>query len=187
VGSMAQMVVAGNLARDVDMREAAGHPVVDVIVMVNQRLYKGKNPDGSNKYEEDVMTVSASFWRDRAGNSASLNLKKGTFVILAGNPRIRTYSRSNGDPGAEIILENAELTLGPKTDGGSGGGNGAYARPPAASLPQRQPARQAAAPAPARPAARPTGPMEAPDGADDDVPFPEDAPPASGKGGEDDW
>lgn len=167
MGSMARMVVAGNLARDVDMREAGGHPVVDVIVMVNQRLYKGKNADGSNKYEEDVMTVSASFWRDRAGSIASLNLKKGAFVILDGNPRIRTYARTSGEPGAEIILENPDLHLGPKMDGGSGG-NGAYQRPPAASVPQRQPAR------PAQSAQR--GPMEAPadrqlDLGDDDVPF----------------
>jgi single-stranded DNA-binding protein len=182
VGSMAQMVVAGNLARDVEMREAAGHPVVDVIVMVNQRLYKGKNPDGTNKYEEDVMTVSTAFWRERAGSIASLNLKKGTFVILSGNPRIRTYARTNGDPGAEIVLENADLTLGPKLPA-DGSGNGAYARPAAPpSVPQRQPARPAA---PARAAApgRPTGPMEAPD---EDVPFPEDAPAPSGKS-EDDW
>lgn len=191
MGSMAHMVVAGNLARDVEMRTAGNTdvPVVDIIVMVNQKIYKGKDPTTQqNRYEEDTMTVSCSFWRDRAGPLASLQLKKGAFVILAGNPRIRTYPRNDGSPGAEIIMENPELTLGPKM--GDGGGSNGYTRPPAqpASVPNRQTPRTAGTNVPSRPL--PTGPMEAP-GGDEDVPFPEDGgpadPPRAGKGVKDDW
>jgi single-stranded DNA-binding protein len=189
VGSMAQMTCAGNLARDVEMREAAGHPVVDLIVMVNQKLYKGKNPDGSSKYEEDVLSVSATFWRDRAGSIASLNLKKGTFVIVTGNPRLRTYMRNNGEPGAEIILENPDLTLGPRMDGGGGNGaysgersSGGYSRPQSVTPPVRggQPPRpQGARP----PQARQTTLEDNPIDVEGDVPF----EPAPSPKGEDDW
>ena len=188
MGSMAQMTCAGNLARDVEMKHVGEHPVVDIIVMVNQRLYKGKNPDGTSKYEEDTMTVSTSFWRERAGSIAGLQLRKGTFVILSGNPRLRTYPKGDGTPGAEIILENADLTLGPKVDpsgsnGAAGYAGGGYTRPQQSVTPPVRSAPPAGAPVAGRPApkAAPAPP------ADEDVPFPEDAPPEKAGVAESDW
>jgi single-stranded DNA-binding protein len=125
MGSMANTVVAGNLARTPVLKEVQGQPVIDLTIMVNLRERQGKNPDGSANWGEVTYAYELSIWRERAGVVAGWNLSQGTYVVAWGEPHIRTYEK-DGETRFSTVLERGDYALGPKSEGGNGESRGSY-------------------------------------------------------------
>lgn len=138
--------IAGRVGRDAEIKTTqTGKTVTEWSVAV----------DGFSGGEKTTTWVDCSMWGDR-GVKLVDHLKKGRYVVVAGECSTHAYTSQGGEVRASLRLNVRELTLGPASTG------------------ERQdhaPATTGAQPRP--PATRSSPPKNAPAGgfSDDEIPF----------------
>ena len=120
MASFNKVIIAGNVARDIELRHIpSGTAVADVSLAINSQ-WKDKN---SNEKKEEVTFVECTLW-GRTAELAGEYLKKGSPVLFEG--RLHQESWEDKTSGAKrsklkVIVETMQF-LGSSPGKGSGGG-----------------------------------------------------------------
>ncbi|RZL64920.1 MAG: single-stranded DNA-binding protein [Variovorax sp.] len=169
MASVNKVIIVGNLGRDPETRTFPnGDQIANVTIATTDR-YKDKT---SGEMKEITEWHRVSFF-GRLAEIVGQYLRKGSQVYVEGSLRTRKYTDKDGVEkySTEIRADSMQMLgsrqgmggPGGQDDGGDGGGERQYSRPPAAA-----PRAPAAAPrAPAAPSRAASGF----DDMDDDIPF----------------
>lgn len=95
---MIQMQCTGRLGRDAETRDANGKKVINFSIAVDQGY-------GENKR---TLWIECAKWGENTG--VAQYLTKGTQVVVAGEPSLRTWE-SNGKNGTSLTLTVNQITL----------------------------------------------------------------------------
>lgn len=152
---MRQMIISGRLGRDPETRALQnGKTVCKFSVADSKKLGNGK---------EDTLWVRVSAW-GKTGEVCQNFLHKGSFVIVTGEPSLRTSQDNSGKTFTDLELMANTVDFGPTQQGGNGGYqqqqygngqqqyNGGYPQPPQQQYvqqPYNPPAPQGNPPPPA--------------------------------------
>ena len=97
--STATMTITGRAARDAELRyTSGGTPVASATIPHTPRR---RRPDGQWEDAGDTLWVDVAIWGDQA-EAAAEAITKGTVTTVTGRPRLRTYARHDGTPGASL-------------------------------------------------------------------------------------
>lgn len=124
--NMRQMIIAGRLGRDPETRALQnGKTVCKFSVADSKKLGNGK---------EDTLWVRVSAW-GKTGEVCQNFLRKGSFVIVTGEPSLRTSQDNSGKTFTDLELMANTVDFGPTQQGGNGGYqqqqyNGGYQQQP---------------------------------------------------------
>lgn len=133
-----KLIGLARLGRDAEVRYT---PQGDAVANLSLAFNYGR-PDDDGK--RPSTWVDAALWGDRAESLAPY-LKKGTMhEFIIADVRLEEWESQNGS-GVKLAGRVMDITLGPRQDGGSGGGQRSAASAPAQRSQQRA---QAPAPAP---------------------------------------
>jgi single-strand DNA-binding protein len=98
------MQVIGNLGRDCVVNTVNGKNVINFTVAHTEKF---KDSQGVN--QERTTWVDCAYWTDRT--AVAPYLTKGTQVFVEGQPEVKTFTRSDGTPGASLSLRVREVQL----------------------------------------------------------------------------
>ena len=143
------LIGMARLGRDAEVRYT---PQGDAVANLSLCFNYGK-ADGQG--QRPTTWVDAALWGERAEKLAQYLTKGGAHSFIVADVHMEEYEGRNGK-GVKLVGRVMDVTLGPRQDGGSGGGQRSAA--PA-------PAQRSQAPAPAPKAATGFDDM------DDDIPF----------------
>jgi single-strand DNA-binding protein len=115
--NMNSVKIAGNMARDIEIRyTASGMAVGDTAVAVNRR-YKGK--DG--EYQEEVVFIPVTMWGKDAENAAAY-LTKGSTVLIEGRLSMDEWDdKDSGKKRSKLFVTAERVHYGAKQDNQQGG------------------------------------------------------------------
>lgn len=119
-------IIAGNLARDPDVRYTVNKRAwARMTVAVNYR-YK----DNNGEYQEGTDYIDVVAWGS-LGETCGKYLKKGSPVLIEGRIRTRSYEAKDGSGKKYVTEINADnmVMLGSREQGSSGGGYSAPSTP----------------------------------------------------------
>ena len=102
--SMLKMQVIGNLGRDCVVNTVNGKNVINFTVAHTEKF---KDSQGVN--QEKTTWVDCAYWTDKT--AVAPYLTKGTQVFVEGQPEVKTFTRSDGTPGASLSLRVREVQL----------------------------------------------------------------------------
>ena len=107
------VIMAGNITKDPELKDAAGTPVLNMAVAVN-RKYKTKG----GEYKDDVAFVPVVVWGKAAENCAQY-LKKGSAVMVSGRLQQRSWEDQQGGKRSvlEVVAEQVQFMDGKPRDG----------------------------------------------------------------------
>lgn len=119
-----RIVLIGNLGRDPEMRYSQnGTPITNFTLAVNRR-----RRDQNGNYQDETDWYRVTLFRQQAESAAEW-LKRGSKVLVEGQPQIRTYTGQDGVERTSIDV-NADnfMNLTPRDDAGAGaaGGSGSH-------------------------------------------------------------
>lgn len=108
--SKATMTVEGFVARDLEVRDAGGKPVVNVVVphTPQKRDQAGQWVDAG-----ETLWVEVAFW-ERDAHAIAAMVRKGTLVTITGTPELRPYTKTDGTPATKLTLKFATLGVIPR-------------------------------------------------------------------------
>ena len=109
---MQKLIIAGNVGRDSELRNAKGTPVLGFSVAVDG----GKDKDGNKR---PATWYDCSIWGKRA-ESLERYIKKGTRLTLVGRPTAREYE---GKAYLGISVDDFTFMGGGDSSGDTGGGS----------------------------------------------------------------
>lgn len=101
---MLKMQVIGNLGKDCVVNTVNGMNVINFTVAHTEKF---KDRQGVN--QERTTWVDCAYWTDRT--AVAPYLTKGTQVFVEGQPEVKTFTRSDGTPGASLSLRVREVQL----------------------------------------------------------------------------
>ncbi|OGN20147.1 MAG: hypothetical protein A3F25_01340 [Candidatus Yanofskybacteria bacterium RIFCSPHIGHO2_12_FULL_45_19b] len=131
-----RVILIGRLAADPESRNTTtGQQVVSLRIVTNRTW-----TDANRQKQESAEFHSVTLW-GRLAEIASQYLRKGGLVMIEGRLQTRSWAGQDGQKRyrTEIVAEN--LQMGPRTEGGSyGGQGGSYNRPAPMSRPAIAPA-----------------------------------------------
>ncbi|MDG2022624.1 MAG: single-stranded DNA-binding protein [Phycisphaerales bacterium] len=118
--SFNQVILIGNLTRDVELRHTPSNQTVANIGMAMNRQYQTK--DGERR--EEVTFVDCEAWGRQAEVMAQY-LSKGRPVMIQGRLKLDTWQDKEGGNRSKlkVVVENFQF-LGSREGGGNSGGNG---------------------------------------------------------------
>lgn len=104
---MFRISLTGALGADAEVRETGKHKVINFSVAVHKAY---KNSDGEKV--EKTEWVRATMWRNAdASTKVAQYLKKGTKVLIEGEPQADAYLSKEGDAVAQLKVNVKELDL----------------------------------------------------------------------------
>jgi single-strand DNA-binding protein len=113
---MIKMQVIGNLGKDCQVNTVNGQNVINFTVAHTEKF-----KDKQGNMQEKTIWVDCAYWTDRT--AVAPYLMKGQQVYVEGQPEVKSYAKSDGTPGASLVLRVREVQLlGRKGDSNSGGG-----------------------------------------------------------------
>ena len=131
-----RVILIGRLAADPESRNTTtGQQVVSLRIVTNRTW-----TDANRQKQESAEFHSVTLWA-RLAEIASQYLRKGGLVMIEGRLQTRSWAGQDGQKRyrTEIVAEN--LQMGPRSEGGSyGGQGGSYNRPAPMSRPAIAPA-----------------------------------------------
>jgi len=146
--SLARATVAGNLTRDVELKEAGASTVANISVAVNRSW---KKADGTR--DEKVSYIDVTVWNQQAEFVAKY-FSKGSAILIEGDMESQSWKDKEGNDRSKIIVKAREVHFVDSKASG-GGDTGGQSQVPAA-----------------RPAAAASAPVaSAVDDSDSEVPF----------------
>lgn len=109
-----KVILAGNLTRDVEVREFDSGSKMANITLAVSRYWKRK---GEIRGEEEVNFINCVLWQPLA-DIAERYLKKGSAVLVDGRLQVRSYTDKNGDKKwiTEVVVENLNMLGDGKAD-----------------------------------------------------------------------
>lgn len=121
------IIIVGNLGRDPEMRYAPSGDAVTTLSVASNRQYT----DGSGQRVKETTWFRVSVWGKQA-ESCNTYLQKGSSVLIEGNllpdkesGNPRTYTRSDGSPGANYDVRARTVRfLSTRSGGGDDGPGG---------------------------------------------------------------
>ncbi|MDB4775667.1 MAG: single-stranded DNA-binding protein [Phycisphaera sp. TMED9] len=118
--SFNQVILIGNLTRDVELRHTPSNQTVANIGMAMNRQYQTK--DGERR--EEVTFVDCEAWGRQAEVMAQY-LSKGRPVMIQGRLKLDSWQDKEGGNRSKlkVVVENFQF-LGSREGGGNSGGNG---------------------------------------------------------------
>ncbi|HEO99041.1 MAG: single-stranded DNA-binding protein [Campylobacterales bacterium] len=144
-----KVILAGNLARDIEIRYTQGGSAIGKTAIATSRRYKSQ----TGEQKEEVMFIDLTFF-GRTAEIANQYLRKGSKVLVDGRLTLEQWTAQDGSKRSRhtITVENLQM-LGGKDEAGTEGSyqNNAmpsdnYAHPEpsynAPSEPQRAPQQQ---------------------------------------------
>ncbi len=131
-----KVILAGNLARDIEIRYLqSGTAVASTAIAVNRKF---KSQSGEMK--DETMFIDITFW-GRTAEIANQYLKKGSQVLVEGRLTLEQWTATDGSKRSKhtIAVETLQM-LGGK-EASQGNNNSSYSAPSAAAkpAPQEQP------------------------------------------------
>lgn len=100
------MTITGHIGSDARVNQVGERRVVNFSVAVNRR-YPDKE---SGEMIEETTWVNCAKWENREGNVWKY-LKKGTQVLVEGDPSFKIYRKQDNTPGTDISLRVTTLEL----------------------------------------------------------------------------
>lgn len=126
--SLARATVAGNLTRDVELREAGSSTVANISVAVNRSW---KKADGTR--EEKVSFIDVAVWNKQAEFVAQY-FSKGSAILIEGDMESQSWKDKDGNDRTKIIVKAREVHfVGSKASGGGESAPATNTRPSAAA------------------------------------------------------
>lgn len=122
---MEKLIIAGYVGMDAEVKEFNGKKYTSFSIAVDKSY---KRQDGTKVEKTNWYSVL------RAGENIAPYIKKGTFLIVVGEPRPKPYKDRNGEIQQSLNINAQEITF-----GGSRGGNSPAPQPqhtPSAQMPQ---------------------------------------------------
>ena len=112
-------IIAGNLARDPDVRYTVNKRAWARLVVAVSNRYKDQN----GEYQEITDYIDVVAWGS-LGETCGKYLKKGSPVLIEGRIRTRSYDAKDGSGKRYVTEINADnmIMLGSREQGSSGGG-----------------------------------------------------------------
>lgn len=107
-------IVAGNVGKEPELRQAGNTPVLGFSVAVNQ----------TTKGEKTTQWIEVSIFGARA-TTLQQYIHKGTKIVVAGQMKLREYETGNGEGGLSVELSADDITLMDPAPAQGGGGGGA--------------------------------------------------------------
>lgn len=95
----ARIEIVGNVARDPDLRQAAGRSVVGVTVLVT-----GRRKQGDEWVDGETVAYECTLWGDEAENAVA-SLPKGTAVLVVGRLVGVDVYESGGESRAKVKVK----------------------------------------------------------------------------------
>jgi single-strand DNA-binding protein len=99
---MVSVQITGRLGNDAEVRDAAGKKVISFSVGTTKE-WKDRN----GQPQETTTWVRCSWWKDADKTRVADFLRKGTQVLVIGEPHAKGYQNKQGEIGASL-----ELTVG---------------------------------------------------------------------------
>lgn len=113
-----QVVIAGNLTRDPEVRYTqAGNPVASFSVASTPRSY---DKDKKEYVDGETIFTNCTLWGKPAENFAN-SATKGTRVLVAGQFKSRTYQDREGNDrtGMDLVVDEVGISVMTKPIGGA--------------------------------------------------------------------
>lgn len=132
-----KVILAGNLARDIEIRYLqSGTAVASTAIAVNRKFKAA-----SGEMKDETMFIDITFW-GRTAEIANQYLRKGSQVLVEGRLTLEQWTATDGSKRSKhtIAVETLQM-LGGK-EASQGNNNGSYAAPSATTAqpaPQEQP------------------------------------------------
>ena len=122
MASFNQVILIGNLTRDVELRHTPSNQTVANIGLATNRQYQTK--DGERR--EEVTFVDCEAWGRQAEVMAQY-LSKGRPVMIQGRLKLDSWQDKDGGNRSKlkVVVENFQFLGSREGGGGSGGGNSA--------------------------------------------------------------
>ena len=130
-----KVILAGNLARDIEIRYLqSGTAVASTAIAVNRKF---KASDGTTK--DETMFIDITFW-GRTAEIANQYLKKGSQVLVEGRLTLEQWDTDGSKRSKHTVAVETLQMLGGK-EASQGNNNSSYSAPSAAAkpAPQEQP------------------------------------------------
>ncbi len=128
--SLARATVAGNLTRDVELKEAGASTVANISVAVNRSW---KKADGTR--DEKVSFIDVTVWNQQAEFVAKY-FSKGSAILIEGDMESQSWKDKEGNDRSKIIVKAREVHfVDSKASGGGDTGGQSQVGPAAASAP----------------------------------------------------
>ncbi len=127
--SLARATVAGNLTRDVELKEAGASTVANISVAVNRSW---KKADGTR--DEKVSFIDVTVWNQQAEFVAKY-FSKGSAILIEGDMESQSWKDKEGNDRSKIIVKAREVHFvdSKASGGGDTGGQSQGGRPSAAA------------------------------------------------------
>lgn len=128
--SLARATVAGNLTRDVELKEAGASTVANISIAVNRSW---KKADGTR--DEKVSFIDVTVWNQQAEFVAKY-FSKGSAILIEGDMESQSWKDKEGNDRSKIIVKAREVHfVDSKASGGGDAGGQSQGGPAAASAP----------------------------------------------------
>ncbi|MAD20685.1 MAG: single-stranded DNA-binding protein [Planctomycetaceae bacterium] len=134
MASFNQVILLGNLTRDIELRHTPSNQTVANIGLAVNRTFQTK--DGERR--EETTFVDCESWGRQAEVMAQY-LSKGRPVLIQGRLKLDSWQDKDGGNRSKlkVVVENFQFVGGREGGGGGGGGGGSYASAGAPSGGQR--------------------------------------------------
>ena len=134
MASFNQVILLGNLTRDIELRHTPSNQTVANIGLAVNRTFQTK--DGERR--EETTFVDCESWGRQAEVMAQY-LSKGRPVLIQGRLKLDSWQDKDGGNRSKlkVVVENFQFVGGREGGGNGGGGGGSYASAGAPSGGQR--------------------------------------------------
>ena len=124
MASFNQVILLGNLTRDIELRHTPSNQTVANIGLAVNRTFQTK--DGERR--EETTFVDCESWGRQAEVMAQY-LSKGRPVLIQGRLKLDSWQDKDGGNRSKlkVVVENFQFVGGREGGGGGGGGGGSYA------------------------------------------------------------
>lgn len=104
--SKAVVSIEGFVANELQVRNAGDHRVVEVSVPHTPQ----KKTEAGWEDSGPTTWFQGSFW-DEHVDAVMDAAGKGSLVTLSGFPELEVYKRTNGEPGAKVVVKNPTIAV----------------------------------------------------------------------------
>ena len=127
-----KIILAGNLARDIDIRYTQSGGAIGNTSIATSRKFKSQ----TGEQKEEVLFVDITFF-GRTAEIANQYLRKGSKVLVDGRLKLDQWTAQDGSKRSKhsVVVENLQM-LGNKDDTGQTSNQNATSHAPAPSTPQ---------------------------------------------------